>query len=66
MFKIYVKPEFDVAEPILEEDEINRTNHTIEMKKEGFVNLFEPSIVDGKLGFFCNNCEGSKIGWAMV
>jgi hypothetical protein len=35
-FKIYAKPEFDVAEPILEEEELSRTNHHIEMKKQGF------------------------------
>jgi len=37
--------------PVLEEEEIMPVNRYMEMQKEGFEENYEPSYVDGKVGW---------------
>jgi len=53
-------------QPVLEEEEISGTNRYMEMQKEGFENTYEPSYVDGKVGWYCNYCKGTQIAFANV
>jgi len=60
---MYFEKEFTLDAPELDESELSKTTQVLEMMKPNFVETFEPSFVEGRVGFYCNNCFGLEVAF---